>query len=259
MDFAEFKEAVYRRFGLYLDGYKEPQLKRRIDSLMALLQVPDYGSYLNLLARDGQQWQRFIDKITINVSEFFRNQEIFVRLEQEILPSLLATFRDLKVWSAGCADGPEPYSVAILLAELAPGGRHQILATDIDPGALAAARRGVYGERALQAVTPTRLNRYFRREGDHFYLQEQIKGMVDFRQHDLLKDAYGSGFHLIICRNVVIYFTAATQNDLYRRFYQALAPGGVFFIGATENLFQYRELGFEKIAPWFYRRPAGTS
>ncbi|TYL08832.1 hypothetical protein MOLA_17320 [Moorella thermoacetica] len=73
MDFAEFKEAVYRRFGLYLDGYKEPQLKRRIDSLMALLQVPDYGAYLNLLARDGQQWQRFIDKITINVSEFFRN------------------------------------------------------------------------------------------------------------------------------------------------------------------------------------------
>jgi chemotaxis protein methyltransferase CheR len=79
--------------------------------------------------------------------------------------------------------------------------------------------------------------------------------MVNFRQHDLLKDPFGSGYHLILCRNVVIYFTSATQNELYRRFYQALAPGGVLFIGATESLFQYRELGFTKIAPWFYRRP----
>ena len=255
MDFAEFKQAVHRRFGLYLDGYKEPQLKRRIDSLMGVLQVPDYATYVNLLAVDSQQWQRFIDKITINVSEFFRNPEIFARLEKEILPPLLATFRNLKVWSAGCADGPEPYSVAILLAELAPGGRHQILATDIDPGALAAARRGVYGGRSVQAVTPERLARYFQREEEGLRLREQIRGMVNFRQLDLLKDPYGSGYHLLICRNVVIYFTAATQNELYRRFYQALAPGGVLFIGATESLFQYRELGFEKIAPWFYRRP----
>ncbi|MBC7325216.1 MAG: protein-glutamate O-methyltransferase CheR [Moorella sp. (in: Bacteria)] len=255
MDFAQFKNEVHRRFGLYLDGYKEPQLKRRIDSLMTLLQVPDYATYLQLLARDSQQWQRFIDKITINVSEFFRNPEIFARLEREILPPLLARHHNLKVWSAACADGPEPYSVAIILNELAPGGRHQIEATDIDTGALAAARRGVYPGRAVQAVTPARLQRYFRREGDSFYLQEKIKAMVRFRQHDLLKDPYGNGYHLILCRNVVIYFTTATQNELYRRFYQALAPGGVLFIGATESLFYYRELGFSKIAPWFYRRP----
>ncbi|QGP92867.1 Chemotaxis protein methyltransferase [Neomoorella glycerini] len=255
MDFAEFKREVHRRFGLYLDGYKEPQLKRRIDSLMSLLQVPDYAAYLRLLSQDSQQWQRFIDKITINVSEFFRNPEIFARLEKEILPPLLARHQSLKVWSAACADGPEPYSVAILLNELAPAGRHQIDATDIDTSALAAARRGVYPSRAIQAVTPERRERYFRREGDNFYLQEKIKHMVNFRRHDLLKDPFGSGYHLILCRNVVIYFTAATQNELYRRFYQALAPGGVLFIGATESLFQYRELGFIKVAPWFYRRP----
>lgn len=257
MDFGEFKRQVHRHFGLYLDGYKEPQLKRRIDSLMSLLQVPDYSAYLRLLTRDEQQWQRFIDKITINVSEFFRNPEIFARLEKEILPGLLEKKRNLKVWSAACADGAEPYSMAILISELAPDGKHRIEATDIDPGALAAARRGVYPVRSVQAVTPARLQRYFLREGDSFYLIEKIKAMVDFRQHDLLKDSFGSAYDLILCRNVVIYFTTTTQNELYRRFYQALAPGGVLFIGATESMFQYRELGFIKIAPWFYRRPEG--
>jgi len=255
MDFAQFKDEVHRRLGLYLDGYKEPQLKRRIDSLMTQLQVPDYAAYLRLLSGDSQQWQRFIDKITINVSEFFRNPEIFSRLEKEILPPLLARHRNLKVWSAACADGPEPYSAAILLAELAPAGQHQVLATDIDANALEAARRGIYAGKAVQAVAPARLQRYFTREGDHFCLRDNIKRLVTFRRHDLLQDAYGSGYHLIICRNVVIYFTTATQSDLYRRFYQALAPGGILFIGATESLFQYRELGFIKAAPCFYRRP----
>lgn len=255
MDFNEFKGQIHRRFGLYLDGYKETQLKRRIDSLMNQLGIGDYAAYLRLLGEDAAQWQRFIDKITINVSEFFRNPEIFARLEKEVLPELLARHTNLKVWSAACADGPEPYSVAIILHEQAPTARHKIDATDIDEGALAAARRGVYPPRAVQAVTPERLKRYFRREGENFCVSEKIKAMVHFRRHDLLKDPFPGGYHLILCRNVVIYFTAAAQLELYRRFYQALAPGGVLFIGATESLFQYRELGFEKVAPWFYRRP----
>ncbi|MBE3573789.1 MAG: chemotaxis protein CheR, partial [Moorella humiferrea] len=113
MDFNEFKGQIHRRFGLYLDGYKETQLKRRIDSLMNQLGIRDYAAYLRLLGEDAAQWQRFIDKITINVSEFFRNPEIFLRLEKEILPELLKRRTNLKVWSAACADGPEPYSVAI--------------------------------------------------------------------------------------------------------------------------------------------------
>lgn len=256
MDFSEFKGKVHRHFGLYLDGYKEPQLKRRINSLMALLQVGNYADYLQLLFRDKQQWQRFIDKITINVSEFFRNPEIFACLEKKILPDLLAKKPALKVWSAACADGPEPYSLAILLNELAPQGRHQIDATDIDPGALAAARRGVYSARSVQAISPARRQRYFTREGENYYLNEEIKARVSFYQHDLLRDCYGSAYDLIVCRNVVIYFTATTQHEIYCRFYHALAPGGVLFIGATESMFQYRELGFTKIDSWFYRRTA---
>lgn len=223
--------------------------------MMNLLQVKNYADYLQLLTQDEQQWRRFIDKITINVSEFFRNPEIFAYLEKNILPDLLAQSPNLKVWSAACADGSEPYSLAILLDELAPRGRHQIDATDIDPGALAAARRGVYSARSVQAVTPARKKRYFVKEGDNYYLSEDIRARVRFYQHDLLRDPYGSAYNLIVCRNVVIYFTAAAQYEIYRHFYQALAPGGVLFIGATESMFYYRELGFAKIAPWFYRRP----
>lgn len=255
MDFQEFKQKVYRHFGLYLEGYKEPQLKRRIESLMHTLKVGSYEEYWRLLTADPEQWRRFVDKITINVSEFFRNPEIFQRLEKEILPELLQRRRVLKIWSAACADGPEPYSVAIILRELTPTVRHHIEGTDVDTGALEAARRGVYPSRAVQAVTPERLKRYFRREGEYFYLSEEIKGMVSFRRHDLLSDPFGKDYDLILCRNVTIYFTSEVQDKLYRQFYQALASGGVLFIGATESIFQYREIGFEKIAPWFYRRP----
>lgn len=255
MDFQEFKQKVYKHFGLYLEGYKEPQLKRRIESLMSTLKVQTYDEYWRLLTGEPEQWRRFVDKITINVSEFFRNPDIFRRLEKEILPELLQQRKVLKIWSAACADGPEPYSVAIILNELTPHVRHHIEATDVDAGALEAARRGVYTQRAVQAVTPERLRRYFRQEGDYYYLSEEIKSMVSFRRHDLLSDAFGKNYDLILCRNVTIYFTSEVQDKLYRQFYQALAAGGVLFIGATESIFQYREIGFEKIAPWFYRRP----
>ena len=255
MDFAAFKKEIYKRFGLYLEGYKEPQLKRRIDSLMASLNVQDYASYLRLLSQDKGCWHLFIDKVTINVTEFFRNPEIFAQLEKEIIPDLLQRFKTLKIWSAACADGSEPYSVAIILQDIDPRGRHLIEATDIDPDALESARSGLYPAKALQAVSHERLQKYFRPVGDKFQIDERIKKMVRFRLHDLLKDPYGKGYHLILCRNVMIYFTPDVQRDIYRRFYESLHPGGVLFIGATETMFYYRELGYIREAAWFYRRP----
>lgn len=259
MDFAEFKKRVHRHFGLYLEGYKEPQLKRRIESLMQTVHVKCYDEYWKLLVSAPEQWQKFVDKITINVSEFFRNPEIFQKLEKEVLPDLIKKKGALKIWSAACADGPEPYSMAMILKEINPTLRHRIEATDVDEGALAAAKRGVYGSRGVQSVSPERLKRYFRREGDVYILNEEIKSMVIFRRHDLLNDPYGSNYDLILCRNVMIYFTAEVQDRLYRKFYQALNPGGVLLIGATENIFQYREIGFVKLAAWFYGRPEEDS
>lgn len=255
MDFAEFKKRVYQQFGLYLDGYKEAQLKRRIESLMRSLGVSGYDEYWMLLRSQPEQWRRFVDKITINVSEFFRNPEVFKKLEEEVIPGLLRRRRLLKVWSAACADGPEPYSLAMILKDLTPQLRHRIEATDIDEGALEAARRGVYRPAAVRSVSPERLKKYFRREGEFFVLSEEIKSLVAFRRLDLINDAYGSGYDLILCRNVMIYFTAEVQDRLHRKFYQALSPGGVLVVGASESIFRYSEIGFVRLSPWFYGRP----
>lgn len=255
MDFHEFKSKIYKQFALNLDGYKEKQLKRRIDSLMQSQGFKDYSSYFQALVKDEKQLNKFLDKVTINVSEFFRNPEIFEILEKKILPMLLAKKSKLKIWSAACSNGCEPYSVAIIMDEIAPQGLLRLEATDIDKKILEVAKAGKYDPRFLKNVSPQRLAKYFRKEGDQYCIIETIKRMVTFRYHDLLLDKYGSGYDLIICRNVTIYFTPEMQDYLYANFYQALAPGGVLFIGATENMLKYRDFGYEKISPWFYQKP----
>jgi len=256
MDFQGFKEAVGRSFGLALDGYKEKQLKRRIDSLMASLGVGDYRQYYEMLLRDAEQRRRFLDRITINVSEFFRNPEIFQMLEKQVLPRLLRENRKLRIWSAGCANGAEPYSLAILCAEQNPSGGHLIEATDVDDGILAVAREGKYKKEVLVNVSPQRLARFFDFQDGSYVVKEELRRGVNFRHHDLLKDPYGRDYDLIVCRNVAIYFTKEIQDEMYRRFLAALRPGGVLFIGATETILQYQQLGFQKLASWFYQRPA---
>ncbi|HHW08086.1 MAG TPA: protein-glutamate O-methyltransferase CheR [Clostridia bacterium] len=254
MEFAEFQKRIYRQFGLNLAGYKEKQLKRRITSLMQSQGINDFQQYFDLLVRDEEQLARFLDKVTINVSEFFRNPEIFKVLETKILPELLKTKSRLKIWSAACSNGAEPYSVAIILEELTPGVRHQIEATDIDKKILEVARKGFYEERFLKNVSQERLKRFFQPEGNGYLISDTIRRRVQFRHHDLLVDEYDRNYDLIICRNVTIYFTMDAQNLLYRKFREALNPGGVLFIGATENMLYYREMGYEKVMPWFYRR-----
>lgn len=254
MDFTGFKKEVFRHFHLDLNGYKEKQLKRRIDHLMTSQGYSDYAAYYRALSTDKEQWHRFLDKLTINVSEFFRNPEVFKVLEEEILPSLLKRKKKLKIWSAACANGAEPYSIAIILDQLTGGEAHQIEATDVDEKVLREAQAGRYKAEAVKSVTPQRLARYFTRDGEFFQLSPSIKRRVTFRKHDLLLDNYGQNYDLIVCRNVTIYFTKETQNKIYRQFHQALQPRGILFIGATESILEYRALGFKKISSWFYQK-----
>lgn len=254
MEFEEFIKEVSTSFGLNLEGYKEKQLRRRIEWLMRSLGIEDYKTYYNLITRDAGQKKRFLDRITINVSEFFRNPEAFAYLSKAILPELARTGMRLKVWSAGCANGVEPYSLAILLHELALQGGYFIEATDIDDQVLAVAREGRYPDTLLRNVSPAYKQKYFTRDDGFYAVKPVLKQNVVFRHHDLLVDAFGQGYDLIVCRNVTIYFTRETQENLYRKFHQALRPGGVLFIGATESILQYRQFGYEKIASWFYRK-----
>lgn len=253
-DYEEFKRRVLELTGLDLSSYKQRQMQRRINSLLDSLRVPTYRDYFRLLQTDASRYEEFLKRITINVSEFFRNPERFEDLEKKFLPQLLAAGRPLKVWSAGCSTGPEPYSLAILLLDLAPRLPHRVLATDVDKVVLDKARAATYQAGELKNVSPARLSRYFDRVGETYRLKDEVRRMVEIRRQNLLTDQFDRGFDLILCRNVVIYFTEEAKHQLYQKFFQALAPGGILLVGGTEPILRFREYGFDSVGPTFYQK-----
>ena len=253
-DFERFKEKIHHSFGLDLNSYKENQLKRRLDNLLTRKQYADYQAFYNYLNSNRNAWHEFLDYLTINVSEFFRDTRMFQTLEDKILPELIQKRGTLKVWSAACSNGCEPYTLAIILEELTPGKRHQIEATDIDNTILQAAAAGFYGPDAVRNVPKNRLEKYFKPEQGKYQIASSIKTKVNFKQHNLLADHYPKGYDLIACRNVTIYFTREAQDKVNFRFAHSLNPGGYLFIGGSETIFNYAEMGFEKVSPCFYRK-----
>lgn len=253
-DFDKFKEQIYHNFGLDLNSYKETQLKRRLDSLLGRKNFPNYQAFYNHFKIDKNAWPEFLDYLTINVSEFFRDVKMFQFLETKVFTELLKTKKNLKIWSAACSNGCEPYTIAIILEELSAGKRHQVDATDLDKTILKAALAGSYNPDAVRNVTKERLGKYFSLSNGKYNLCQQIKGKVTFKQHNLLSDNYSMGYDLIACRNVTIYFTREAQDKVNSKFAQALNKGGVLFIGGSETIFNYLELGLEKVSPCFYRK-----
>ena len=254
MDFAAFKSGVKQNFALDLDSYKEAQLKRRLEGFLARHKT-DYGTYFRQLLANQGKFKEFVDFLTINVSEFFRDPKLFRVLEGDVLPGLLARRHSLRVWSAACSIGAEPYSLAILMEELSPGRRHQTLATDIDQQILQTAQQATYGPESLRNVSSARLARFFTGEAQgKRTVVDQIRRRVEFRQHNLLKDPFERDFDLIACRNVLIYFTREAQNDLFLKFSRSLTPGGFLFIGGSEMIFRYHEFDLEKVSTCLYTR-----
>ncbi|WP_446899837.1 CheR family methyltransferase [Clostridium sp. LBM24168] len=254
MDMEYFKQWVLREFGINLSAYKPNQLHRRINSLMSRVGAESIEEYINLLKKDEPQRQRFLDFITINVSEFFRNPEIFEELKSKLKNELIKNNNSIKIWSAACSIGAEPYSVAIYLKELSPRTRHTIIATDIDNTIISKAKRGEYLQQEVKNVKKEYLDKYFIKNDDKYIIKDSIKNMVVFRKHDLILDRYEKDFDLIICRNVVIYFNQDIKDKIYEKFSQSLKKGGLLFVGATESIYNYKEYGFEKASTFIYRK-----
>lgn len=253
LGYPAFHRTVLDLTGIDLDCYKGTQMERRLQTIMRRAGVSDLAAYARLLATTPARVKEFQDFLTINVSEWLRNPEKFEELQRAVLPELLRRRPSLKIWSAGCSNGSEPYSVAMLLDELNPAGRHQVLATDLDEQILKVAVEGVYTEKDIKNVSPARRSRYFRQEGDRFAVLPALRSRVQFQRHNLLSDPFPSGIDLLLCRNVVIYFTEEAKDELYRRFHQSLNPGGILFVGGTESLLRARELGYASVSPFLYR------
>ncbi len=249
-----FVRKFQEKSGINLHAYKRPQMERRIGSFMRSVNAPNYASFVRLLDSEPGIYRKFLDHITINVSEFFRNWNHWEILKNDIIPKLLQKRPQVRAWSAGCSTGEEPYSLAILFQEYFPQRFEKILATDIDQDALEKAKIGIYSAKALQGVASFLVKKYFDEKDGNFRIKDEIKACVRFERHDLLKDRYPSNLDLILCRNVVIYFTEDAKEKLYRKFVDSLRPGGVLFIGSTEQIFKAREIGLRSVATFFYEK-----
>jgi chemotaxis protein methyltransferase CheR len=260
-EYSFVKHKVRKMTGVDLNCYKDQQVQRRLNVYLLRSGHPNWPRLFRAIEDDPEEQIKLKDYLTINVSSFFRDPKKYAYLDEHVLLYLLRHRPRLRVWSAGCSLGHEPYSLAIALAEAtAMYCRHTILATDVDHSALERARAGgPYSMEELKNVSPDLLNRYFC-PGDkdgQYHVIESLRRKVTFAQHDLLADPFEGNFDLIVCRNVVIYFTREAKQRVHRQFRDALCPGGVLFVGGTEVVSQAERIGLETMGVSFYRRPLG--
>ncbi|AFS78447.1 chemotaxis protein methyltransferase CheR [Gottschalkia acidurici 9a] len=257
--YESFKSKVYTLTGINLSLYKEKQMKRRITSLGNRNGYKDFDSYFESIKKDKKLFDEFINYLTINVSEFYRNPAQWNTLEKDLLPKLVKSNRKLNVWSSACSTGEEPYSLVMLLSKFYDIKDIKITATDIDLGAIQKAKMGVYSEKSLQNLPLDFKTKFFDKVGTSFKVKDIVKNCVDFKQMNLLEDKYPSGYNLILCRNVLIYFTEEAKDLIYKKFHDALTDDGILFVGSTEQIIMPERYNLKSSKMFFYEKTTHNS
>lgn len=254
-DYEWFKRAVFDLTKIDLNAYKEKQMKRRIDTLISKNGFGGYNDYIEVIRKDKQRFDEFVNYLTINVSEFYRNPDQWEIMDTEIIPELIDKFgKHLKIWSAACSTGDEPYSLVMALSRHIPLQQIKIIATDLDKQVIEKAKMGLYSEKSIAAVPADLKKKYFSQIGQSYKIADEIKACVEFREHNLLKDSYLKDWDLIVCRNVLIYFTEEAKDEIFRKFCGSLKKKGLLFIGSTEQIINYRDMGFARKSSFFYEK-----
>ncbi|HOE57104.1 MAG TPA: protein-glutamate O-methyltransferase CheR [Bacillota bacterium] len=253
-DYEGFKVKVLKLTGINLSCYKERQMKRRIDSLIRKNNYDDYDNYFRALVQNPKLYDEFINYLTINVSEFYRNPTQWEILEKEIMPGIIKPGRIPKIWSAACSTGEEPYSLAMMMSRLVDISSLKILATDIDDGAIEKAMAGVYSSKSLENLPKEFISNYFTKEGEKYKISDKIKSCIKFEHHNLLEDKYPEKCDLIVCRNVMIYFTEEAKATMHNKFRESLNDNGVLFVGSTEQIILPQRYKLAPLRTFFYKR-----
>jgi len=256
-EYQVLKVKVLKLTGIDFDSYKSQQMRRRLAFFIEKSNGLDVAAYCRKIETDSDALLKLRDFITINVTEFFRDEWAFTELENNILPALLRIKRTLRVWSAGCSNGGEPYSLAVLLKSITGSSLHKILATDVDELSLAkAAAGGPYSFDSVKSVPERHVSQYFTSSVDALWVNPEIRNMVRFQRHNMLSEPFEQGFDLVCCRNVTIYFTDEAKNKLNQQIHGSLNNSGVLFTGSTEFIHNATAIGFNKISNCFYQKGA---
>jgi len=240
--FGSLLEFIEAEMAFESDFYNDAYLDRRITARIRRTDTDDYRAYRRLLERNEAEREALLDSLSINVTGFFRNPEAWEQL-RPVLQELTDEHRTVRIWSAPCADGREPYSLAMLALDDDRISEHrvEITGTDINPDVLAAARRGVYETSQTtdiaEELEPLEdYSAYIDRDGDEFAVRDGVKDLVTFEQHDLIRGEPKRDFDLVLCRNLLIYIDASYKTPVFRTIRNSLQEGGYLMIGMTETL-----------------------
>ncbi|TDL34734.1 protein-glutamate O-methyltransferase CheR [Jeotgalibacillus sp. S-D1] len=253
-DYSNFIQIIKQQTGIDLSLYKEAQMKRRLTSLYEKRGHSSFMGYYDAISFNELFFKEFLERITINVSEFYRNPQRWEALDNRILPNLLKGKPKLAAWSAGCSTGEEAYSLAMIMSKRTSLTNVSVLATDIDENALQKAKMGLYSNRLLTDLPESFKEKYFIKQGMFYKLSNELINQVIFDRQNILTSTFNSQFDLIVCRNVMIYFTEEAKYLLYQKLSDALSPGGILFVGSTEQVVNPSKYRLSVVEPFFYRK-----
>ncbi len=267
-EFARFRDFIHSSSGIFLEDGKLDSLRISLVTRATRLGYPAFDDYYRLLVQDDHEFNELMNLVTINETSFFRFPQQFDALRSKVLPEIMAgkpqSNRTIRIWSAGCSTGEEPYSLGMTCIDAGIQGlgwKPQILGTDVSTKALSAAKKGVYGKRAMLNVSKEVVARHFEPENELYSVSPHVRSIVDFGYHNLIKEPYPlslmGNWDIIFCRNVTIYFRMESTKRVVSNFYNSLNEGGYLFIGHSETLSSISDV-FEAVeigGVFLYRKP----
>jgi chemotaxis protein methyltransferase CheR len=242
-EFEQFRNLIYNESGIHFSASNRAILESRLRERLRATPSDTIADYYRRIRSDGEELKVLLDAVTTNLTRFFRNTAHFETFENYVIPTLVEKRRTsmstpIKVWSAGCSTGEEPYSVAMVLKEkLPPGMRAEVVGSDISLKSLMIGREGFYPKPRVQGVPDVYLKKYFEPKGDGYQVTQEIRSMIRFDYHNLKHDSGLRNLDIVFCRNVLIYFDAPAQKAAVDLFWQSMSSGSFLFIGHSESLF----------------------
>jgi len=241
-DFELYRKLIYAESGITFTSTNRSILESRLKERLREKSGEDVRTYFNKISNDKEELKGFLDSITTNLTRFFRNQAQFDALEKYVIKELITNIRKvpgtIRIWSAGCSTGEEPYTIAMLLSEILPmNWSYEIMASDLSLKSLMTAKEGFYTERQVDGVPPNYLSKYFTKVEGGYKILPSIHAKIKFDYHNLKNEAGQKNFDVVFCRNVIIYFDEPAQKAVIGRFYDAMNAKSFLFIGHSESLF----------------------